>query len=450
MGRALTILTSVFFLTTFSYAQESSSRCKWVSTFNATFALDTLSIIPGSVSVQQSDSAFNVDYDKATGEIKLKTSLNIDSVLLCYRVFPFNLHQRYYHRSLQVYNSNALFKDPVNVQDPLLQREELFAIEGLYKSGSISRGISFGNNQDVFVNSTMNLNMEGKLTDNINIRAAITDQNVPFEPEGNTQQVQDFDNVFIQLYNSNFSVTGGDVILKNRPSYFMKYHKNVQGGLAEMKYNITDSIKAETSFGISVAKGKFASVQIPALEGVLGPYRIPGPDNESFIIVLSNSEKVFLDGKPLERGFNNDYIIDYNSAELTFTNKVLITQFSRIRIDYEYSDRNYSRTIAAASHYQHMGKLELFLNAYSEKDNRNRPLLMDLSDEDKLMLSNIGDNLGQAVISGADSIGFSEHMILYKKVDVADGDGVMHTIFKYSNNPDSAVYNVAFSNVGPG
>ncbi|UII32037.1 hypothetical protein LVD17_27515 [Fulvivirga ulvae] len=426
-------------------------KCKWVKHFGAPLQLDSLSLIPNTLKIQHSDSsAFSVEHNMSRGEITINTQLPVDSVLVCYQVFPFSFHRQYYHRSLEVYDSGAYFKDPVREEDQLLKREELFAIEGLNKSGSISRGISFGNNQDVFVNSTLNLNLEGKLTDDLNIRAAITDQNVPFQPEGNTQQLQDFDNVFIQVYNDNFSVTGGDVVLKSKPSYFMKYYKNAQGGLAEVNYNLTDSMQATTSLGISVAKGRFASVLVPALEGVLGPYRIPGPNNESFVIILANSERVFLDGKQLERGFNNDYVIDYNSGEITFTNQVLITQFSRIRIDYEYSDQNYSRTISAASHYQEMGRLSLFVNAYSEKDNRNRPLLLDLSNEDKLLLSTVGDELERAVISSADSVEYSNELILYEKADTTDLDGVTREVYRYSTDPEKAMYKVTFSNVGIG
>lgn len=451
LGRAVVIFGALFFIIINADAQNYNERCKWVTVFNEDISLDTLAVIPNSINISNSDSAYFLLEIKGPGKVQLRgTKKETDSVLVCYKILPFSFNERYFHRSLAAYDSNARFKDPVKATDPFLQREELFSIEGLNKSGSISRGISFGSNQNAFVNSTLNLNMEGKLTENLNIRAAITDENVPFQPEGNTQQLRDFNNVFIELYNENISITGGDVVLKNRPSHFLKYHKNVQGGLAKLNYLITDSIKAQSSLGISVAKGRFASVKIPALEGVLGPYRIPGPDNENFVIILANSEKVFLDGKLLQRGFNNDYIIDYNSAEISFTNSILITQFSRIRIDYEYSDRNYSRTIAAATHHQEMSRMEFFINAYSEKDNRNKPLLTALEDEDKLLLSNIGDQLEQAIISGADSTGFSRNSILYKKIKAVDNAGNVYEVYKYSTDQDSAVYKVTFSNVGPG
>lgn len=435
------------------YAQVETNRCKWVSQaeLNKFVQLDTLTVLPGEAKlVGVDESTYEIEYNVTEGKILIRYKEPIDSVQVCYEVLPLSLHKTYYKRSLVVYDSNAIFKDPPKVENGILSRDELFATEGLNKSGSISRGISFGSNQDVFVNSTLNLNLDGKLSDDLNIRAAITDQNVPFQPEGNTQQLQDFDNVFIEIYNDQLSLKGGDVVFQDRSSFFLKYYKNVQGGLANINYGLTEADSASTSLGISVAKGRFASVQIEPKEGLLGPYRIPGPGGESFVIVLANSERVFLDGKQLTRGFNQDYVIDYNAAEITFTNKVLITQFSRIRIDYEFSDQDYNRTITVGKHSHKIGKLQLDISAYSEKDSKNRPLLVELSNEDKLRLSEIGDSLEFAFKPGADSVGFSNEQIRYARRDTLNSNGQLESIFVYSTDPDEAIYQVTFSDVGNG
>jgi hypothetical protein len=436
------------FLPLFLHAQQTNDRCVWIKQFNEPIYLDSLSLVPGSLKAENPDVNF-VELQQA-GKVIVSYQGTLDSVRVCFKVFPINFTRRYFRRSMDIYDSAALFTSRGSSQTTpsMMVHEELFPTEGIQKSGAISRGISFGNNQDVFVNSTLNLTLDGKLTDNLNIRASITDQNIPFQPEGNTQQLQDFDNVFIEIYNEKVSLTAGDVVLRNDPSHFLRYYKNVQGGMAKIKYTPGGSI-AESGIGVSVAKGQFESTFITPREGVLGPYRVPGPEGQNFVIILANSERVFLDGELLQRGFNLDYVIDYNSAQITFTNRVLITEFSRIRIDYEYSDQNYSRSILAASHQQKIGRLTVAAQAYRESDNRNQPLLISLSDDDKFALQEAGDDLDLAVTSGADSVAFTNEEVLYQQIDTVDAAGNPQTIFQYSNDPDNAFYRVRFAQTIP-
>ncbi len=429
----------------------SSQKCKWVKVLDESVVLDTLSIDPASFSSPTAaDSLFQIDYDINSGQFKVQVSTPADSIFICYRVFPFRFYDTRFKRNLTVYDSNAYFRDNRLSSNYLReQREQLFETDDLQKSGSITRGISVGNTQNVFVNSALNLQLDGKLSDDIFIRASISDQNIPLQPEGNTQQLHEFDKVFIQLYNQNASLTAGDVVLKHDQSYFLKYYKNVQGGQLAVRYKPGEKSTANTSISASVAKGKFASMQVEPIEGVAGPYRLRGPNNERFIIVLANSEKIFLDGVLLQRGFDDDYVIDYNLGEVTFTSNILITQYSRIRADFEYADRNYSRSNLSANHQQTLGKFDIYFNAYAEKDNPNRPLSFDLSLTDQQYLSEIGDDISLARINSYDSVRYSADRILYQRVDTTY-DGGQQAIFSYSNDPDMASFEVYFTDVGAG
>ena len=167
------------------------------------------------------------------------------------------------------------------------------------------------------------------------------------------------------------------------------------------------------------------------------------------MIILANSERVFLDGVLLERGFNRDYTIDYNQGQITFTNRVLITEFSRIRIDYEYSDQNYNRSILAGYHEQRSGQWELRAQVYREGDNRNRPLFGTLSNEDKERLSQAGDDPTRALTSGVDSAAYSLGEVRYEKRDTVHSGGIQSEIYVYSTDPGRAWYRVRFSQTGP-
>ena len=151
----------------------------------------------------------------------------------------------------------------------------------------------------------------------------------------------------------------------------------------------------------------------------------------------------------MDRGQENDYIIDYNSSEITFTAKQLITKDKRIAVEFQYSDKNYARSLVHFGNDFERDKLKLHLNVYSEADSKNQPLQQDLSDNQKKLLARIGDTLSLAVTPSADSIAFTNTEVLYKKIDTIAGTQ-SYTIFVYSTNSDNAHYRVAFSNTGQG
>jgi hypothetical protein len=439
----------------------SNRHCRWLPITDQPQLLDTLTIDVSTVTFSgPRKDQFKFDYNYYTNEFRLTeypeptyqiidtlgTRLPLrDSVLVCYRVLPLHLGKPAFRRDIGKLEMSSFQKN--FYKEDFAQREEIFKTPGLNKTGSISRGISFGNTQNVFVNSALNLQLDGKLTDEISITAAITDQNIPFQPEGNTQQLNEFDRVYITLKHRQWQLSAGDVVLRNKPSYFMQFYKNVQGGAFETRFGKTPERQGTTTVAASVSKGKFASQAVEALEGVQGPYRLKGPNNERFIIVLAGSERVFLDGRLLTRGFDFDYVIDYNQAEITFTTRHVITKNSRIKVDFEYSDLNYSRSIYHASHYQQLGKVQVYANYYNESDNPNNLLHLDLREEDKQLLAGIGDSLNMAVTTGAEIVPYDPKQVLYAQRDTLVG-GQLQSMYVYSSHPDSAMFNVRFSEVG--
>jgi len=432
---------------------HAQQKCRWIKTFNQDFRLDSLSVIPASIEID-AEEELRYSYDSNHGLLYVTYEGKQDSVKICYKTIPYQLFKTYYERDPALESSSpSISESEANdavVTESSGQREELFATENLQKYGSITRGISFGNNQDVVVNSALNLQMDGYLTDDIQVRASITDQNIPYQPEGNTAQIQDFDNVLVELYNDDFSLKAGDVVFKERPSHFLKFYKNVQGGLLNATYKTGENSRATTTFGASVAKGKFASLTLDVKEGVSGPYRIEIPGASRLAIILANSEKVFLNGNLLKRGYDYDYIIDYNRAEITFTTDVLITKQSRVKIDVEYADQNYSRNIVNGGHYQEWEKFGLFVNYYSESDNRNNPLKYELNDDDKLRLSQIGDELEQAYKDGTNKASYNPQKIQYYLKDTVTVDNQLVRVYEYARYRREDVYNVTFSDVGQG
>lgn len=519
-------------------AVPSSRRCVWVRVppgrDTTTFSLpDTLTVVPSSVATDGRSVAYDARTDQyrlvwpgsrvaapEAGQPDLRLPTNRpDSVLICYRVLPVRLAAPRYHRPRSLMDSVSFESRPFTGYTDLGRQEQILATPGINKTGSLTRGISFGNAQNVFVNSALNLQLEGKLTDKINLTAAISDQNVPFQPEGNTQQLQEFDRIYITLTSPKWALTAGDVVLRNKPDYFLRFYKNVQGAAGDLflgqqlgastagpgallpnplnpigpgnlgsmgtgvppypgalsgipggspannpvttvtasstptrlEKALGGAVRSSTTVAAGVAKGKFASVTVEPIENVQGPYRLRGPNGEQFIIILANSERVYLDGRLLTRGFDNDYVIDYNTAELTFSPRHLITRNSRIRVDYEYSDFNYARSLYHLNHYQEAGRLQVHANYYREADNPDNSPNLSLTEQDRDLLRNIGDNVGLAVTGGADSVAYDRRQVQYNRVRYTDAaTGTTRWVYALLTDSTRGVYNVRFTDVGQG
>lgn len=427
--------------------QAPSFRQKRIQVRSDTLQLDTLAIAPGSVIITTAEGVVPDSLYKLIPEkgLLIFRSQPADSLDIAYRTFPPVFTQRYAHKDPRLISPAFSGKNNPFMFSPEMQKNDILSFGNLNKSGSISRGITVGNNQDLSVNSSLNLQLNGRLSDEVEVIAVISDDNIPIQPEGNTQQIQDFDKVFIQLKNNENVLTAGDFELRRPDSYFMNFFKKAKGGYFTTTQKPFKDSEYKLGVAGAVAKGKYTRYTFSGMEGNQGPYRLKGDNNESFIIVLAGTERVYIDGVLMKRGEDQDYVIDYNTAELRFTQKRLITQYSRISVEYEYSDRNYSRSLLYLNNEFRRNKLALRVNFYSEQDSRNQPLLQELDDEQKRFLSTIGDNLQDAFYPNVDSLGFNPNEIRYKKTD-----SLGYTIYMYSVNPDSAVYRLGFTQVGSG
>lgn len=451
MMRALRVgllLLSSIFCWVHGWTQENAYRQKTIPATDRLIQLDTLSIAPNSLIVRCGGEIvlpyeYIVDYAKGTFQLFRSCSDELD---LSYRILPFSFAKNYHLRdTAMIYNENKGDREKYLIT-PTIEPLDLMSANGLRKSGSISRGITFGNRQDLSVNSSLNLELSGYIAPNLQVLASVTDDNLPIQPEGNTNKLQEFDQVFIQLFNDQFKLTAGDFWISKPDGYFLTYKKRGQGLSGEYfwKKDKTGMIKTQVSGALS--KGKFNRQIITGVEGNQGPYRLRGNENEPYIVILSGTERVYIDGKLLNRGQEYDYVIDYNTSELTFTAKNMITKDIRIVVEFQYSDQNYARSLFQFSTTAQSKQLDWWINAYSEQDVKNQPLQQNLTNPQKQLLSEIGDSLQLARYSVIDSVGFSENLVMYQLIDSLGYDSVLVA----SVDPNLAYYKTQFSYVGPG
>lgn len=460
-------VVSILFMPFIVLAQHPLSNWRVVKLKIArdTLLKDSLTIIPHSVKIEKTgiDSLkIQKDIEIKNNSILLKNAqkyLN-DSLIISYRVLPFNLSAKKYHL-----DSSRL--DPLAPTLPVefeyttdAERNAPIFEKGLEYNGTYTQGLSLGNAQNLVVNQNFNLNLAGKLGD-LDVLASMTDNNLPIQAEGNTQSLREIDKIFIQLKKGTQTLVIGDHEL-NRPNnaYFLNYAKKLQGlaysnnqsFLIKKSLTTTQTAQNTMKANLGIARGKFARNILPSQEGNQGPYKLLGTEGASYFIILSGTEKVYFDGKLLVRGDENDYIMDYNRGDITFTPKRLVTKDSRIVVEFEYADQSYLRSTASLTNELKYNKLRFNFNFYSEQDSKNSTGVQSLDSLDKAYLRKAGNDFAlnpPLSIKPLDE-GFNSDRIQYKLIDTVVQGQRYASVLVYSANPDSAKYTASFIPVGEG
>lgn len=441
------LLLIVCFLSLSSYAQNVNSiyRTKKVA-FSDQIKVDSVSINSSRFVVKDKQgkvidsSMYTVNFKEAL--LSFKKPISTDTLIIDYLKFPKFITKTYNQLDEGIILEKT---NTVNRLYKLSQSTNSIAVKpfnGLTTSGSLSRGVTIGNNQNSVLNSELDLQISGKLNDKVTLRASIQDANIPLQESGYSQRLDEFDQVFIELLSDNWNIRAGDIDLKNTQSYFAQFSKRVQGLL--INANLDHQYSSTSLFASgALVRGQFARSFITAQEGNQGPYKLRGQNGELFVLIVSGSEIVYVNGLPLERGENKDYIIDYNAGELIFNSTYPITSEMRITVDYQFSDRNYTRFIAYGGGYYSSEKLNIGATVYTENDAKNQPLQQSLTPEQVEILSNAGDDTSLMIAPSAVPESYNENRILYKK-ELVDGE----EIFVFSNNPNDELYSVKFTLVG--
>ena len=443
-----------FFIILFllSFAESSSQQSNTLYRIKSlavkdSIKLDSVSINPSSFFVTSlmnkriSPSSYIVDFQNAS--LKFVRPIIHDSIRVNYLSYP-----TFMTRTYQEVDDSQIVNRTGNLQKlyKLSMPSETYSVspfDGLISSGSLSRGITVGNNQNSVLNSELDLQISGKLNNKVTLRASIQDSNIPLQESGYSQRLDEFDQVFIELFSDKWKIRAGDIDLKNTESYYASFSKRVQGlSLTTISKN---ELSEHTTFASgALVRGQFTTSQFVAQEGNQGPYKLIGSNNELYILVVSGSETVFVNGVPLSRGATKDYIIDYNSGEITFNSTYPITSEMRVTVDYQSSTRNYSRFIGYAGSQFKTDKWSFGASVYNESDLKNQPLQQSIGSDQIAILSTAGDDQTLMNSPSASLEPYNENRILYKKTEI---NGLQ--VFEFSNNDQNDLYIVNFTMVGP-
>ncbi|MFY0673891.1 MAG: hypothetical protein JXQ87_10820 [Bacteroidia bacterium] len=433
------------------HAQSIIEVEKTIDVDSTTLWLDSNSIVPNSFKAFiKNDSIKSVNYELnwVKGTVTFYNRPNSDSIKVSYRTFNFNLNQKYSLRNTNIIEDEIMIAYNEKLEREMNVTSGLSANDELDKVGSISRGVAFGNNQNLSVNSNLDLQLSGKLSKDYTLVAALSDRNIPIQPEGTTSNIQEFDQVFVNLKGKGTNITLGDFFVQNeKDEYFFKTFKKSQGISGFQSFEKGNK-KITAGANVGVTRGRFTRNTFNGEEGNQGPYRLTGENGGIFIIVIAGTERVFVNGKLLQRGEQNEYIVDYNTGEITFTPNQLITSLDRIVVEFQYADNSFERSLAHGLVEAIDSQSTFRINFYQEQDNRNKPFYTTFSTEDIITLAQVGDNLSAAVKESSDTNNITDNTIRYKRIDTTVNNVLYPGVYVQTSNEKTGIYRVTYSLLG--
>ena len=322
----------------------------------------------------------------------------------------------------------------------------------LEQSGRITRGIVTGTNQQVSLESGLDIQLTGIVGDETQLSAILTDRNIPFQPDGTTQSIREFDQLIIQITHPKYSIRMGDVDVSMSGASMHRINRRIQGVYAEQSFITKKGGESRIASFASQTRGVYTNEQISPVEGVQGPYRLQGASSSPFTIILAGTEKVYLDGKLLRRGIDQDYIIDYSLGEINFSSQDLIRNESRIFVEYEYVENGFNRNLVASElEYTSPNKRFIFNSMFSREADNNGFLAQDLLTESEIqLLKTAGDQTTIGIDSGRPWAGDNDRSAAYIRVDTL-WNNQKYTIYMKAKDPDlsqSELVKVQFTQVG--
>ena len=214
-----------------------------------------------------------------------------------------------------------VFSPPV-VRD---RDEEQKLTIGGHKSISVTAGSQHA------VHQALQLRISGEVAEGVNLLAVLSDRNLPIGQQGGSKRLQELDRVFFQVDADQVSATLGDLDVAFDGTVFGRYRRQLQGARV-----FAHREKGQVAAFGAVSRGRWETRRLVTIEGFQGPYSLSGGGLWGQIV--PESERVYLNGRLLNRGDGADYTIDYERGHVAFTPEIPIGVESRVTVEYQVID----------------------------------------------------------------------------------------------------------------
>ena len=410
-----------------TYAQVTSAiDTLFYSGDSNVIKLDNQFIIESSLKlVGQNSTVIPLDVRPIIGELLFADTLNSQKIVISYDYLknglPLTLGPKW--KTLPILSPKKEVNDSIQQVN---KGKTINNNSNVFSSGSLYRQIQVSPMGGSDFTGGLQMQINGKISEGVSISGILTDQDFPIQPEGTTRELDDLDNVHFMITHDNFKLNAGDILYENH---------NIKRKLIGLNNNF-DYTGLSGSTVYAKSKGNYKYLEIKGRDGDQGPYQLLGNDGDRDVVVLAGTEKVWVNGKELIRGTNYDYIIDYSTAEVTFTPRVMIDFDSDLAFEYQYSDYQYQKAFIGGHFKKKLGENGLIdIGLYNEDDRYQE---QDLNDEYFDSLASISN--GSIIVSTA--------------IINEDGDYILNNgVYEYDPSymsADSNRYQVVFQYNGNG
>jgi hypothetical protein len=298
-------------------------------------------------------------------------------------------------------------------------------------TGSKTFTVSSGNVEGTDFDQSLRLSIRGNVGD-VKVTGEISDQDLPLEEGGATEEIEAVDKISVRVEGRHLAATFGDYDAEVSGRRFAAYQRRLTGIAAEAFYPTWEA----NAYGAR-ARGRFATNEFYGVDGIQGPYQLSARDDDE-IIVLPGTEAVWLNGVQLKEGENNDYVVDYDLATITFTVRRPISAQDRVVVDFQYTTEEYQRNFFGATTQARLANDAVSVGALylHEEDDRERDFF-GLGDYRK-RLEAVGDDEERARVVARDENGD----VIYEYVGAGLGE--------YVRQWDPVAGEYVYTYVGPG
>lgn len=214
-----------------------------------------------------------------------------------------------------------VFSPPV-VRD---RDEEQKLTIGGHKSISVTAGSQHA------VHQALQLRISGEVAEGVNLLTVLSDRNLPIGEQGGSKRLQELDRVFFQVNADQISATLGDLDVAFDGTVFGRYRRQLQGARV-----LAHRQKGQFSAFGAVSRGRWETRRLVTIEGFQGPYSLS--EGGLWGQIVPESERVYLNGRLLNRGDGADYTVDYERGHVAFTPEIPIGVESRVTVEYQVID----------------------------------------------------------------------------------------------------------------